>query len=521
VQKPEKLLRCAIYTRVSTDAGLGQEFNSLDAQCEAAAAFVKSQAHEGWCLSGPAYSDGGFSGGSLERPALQKLLEAIRSGHIDIVLVYKVDRLTRSLADFAKLIELFDAHGVSFVSITQAFNTTNSMGRLTLNVLLSFAQFEREVTAERIRDKIAASKKNGIWMGGAVPLGYRVENRKLHVVSEEAATVRLIFEQYLELGSIIALAEKLRADGIRTRIRTRGTEMTGGIPFTAGPLTYLLRNRIYLGEIVHKGVSFRGDHAPILCASTFDAVQEKLVENRVCRKRRAGSSKALLLGKLFDDRGNVMTPRHTQKGAKRYAYYTSRAFIEGRGNQAGSVARVAADDIEPTLIEGLVGQLRLVAPYDTAPSSVVEQFVERVIVRTGALDILLKGNAAAEKASLSIPWNRRPAKPRRTVILSDPGILPRPVKARDRRALILAIAKGRTWLKELSTGKIANIEAIAKREKRSARSINMTLGLAFLAPDLVAAAMDGTLPRGIGITNLCNLPTLWDEQRAKISKRND
>src|SRR5208283_3411192 len=243
-------LRCAVYTRVSTDHGLEQDFNSLDAQREACAAYVRSQAHEGWVPAHGRYDDGGYSGASLDRPALQALLDAVRQRKVDVIVVYKVDRLTRSLADFAKLVELFDAHGVSFISITQSFNTTTSMGRLTLNMLLSFAQFEREVTGERIRDKIAASKKKGIWVGGVVPLGYRVVDRKLLVDEPEGETVRFIFKRYLDLGSLGALIHDLRRKGILTRVRTLATgRVVGGVAFTRGPLAYLLRNRMYLGEI--------------------------------------------------------------------------------------------------------------------------------------------------------------------------------------------------------------------------------------------------------------------------------
>ena len=260
-----KRLRCAVYTRVSTDHGLEQEFNSLDAQREAARAYIKSQAHEGWTAVRDSFDDGGFSGGSLDRPALQLLLDAIRARRIDVVVVYKVDRLTRSLADFAKLVELFDAHGVSFVSVTQSFNTTTSMGRLTLNVLLSFAQFEREVTSERIRDKIAASKRRGLWVGGPVPLGYAAQNKKLVVVEEEAERVRLIFQLYLELGSLGRLLPELRRRGVVTKRRElAGGRVIGGIPFTRGPLAYLLRNRFYLGEVVYRGKVSQGEHAAIL-----------------------------------------------------------------------------------------------------------------------------------------------------------------------------------------------------------------------------------------------------------------
>ncbi len=273
--KPTKRVRCAVYTRVSTEYGLDQEFNSLDAQQEAAEAYVRSQAHDGWTLVRTRYDDGGYSGGSTERPALQRLLSDIRDRKIDIIVVYKVDRLTRSLADFAKLVELFDAHGVSFVSVTQQFNTTSSMGRLTLNVLLSFAQFEREVTSERIRDKIGASKRKGIWVGGMVPLGYVSRDKKLVIDEDEAERVRTIFRRYLEVGSIGRLLTDLRDRGIVTKIRHLSNGRTiGGIPFTRGPLAYLLRNRFYIGEVVFKGEVCPAEHPPILDCDLFETVHK-------------------------------------------------------------------------------------------------------------------------------------------------------------------------------------------------------------------------------------------------------
>src|SRR6204780_4421925 len=333
-ERGKTALRCAIYTRVSTEHGLEQEFNSLDNQREASEAYVKSQAHEGWKLIRTHYDDGGYSGGSMERPALQKLLGDVRARRIDVIAVYKVDRLTRSLADFAKLVELFDAHQVSFVSVTQAFNTTTSMGRLTLNVLLSFAQFEREVTGERIRDKVAASKKKGIWMGGSIPLGYRVQDRKLLVVPEEAATVKMIFERYLALGSMLKLLEELRSKEITTKLRILTTGRTiGGIPFTQGPMGYLLGNRIYLGEIVHQGQSYPGEHEPILDRPLFEAVQNLRAENLVKYRAKQAASNALLLGRFFDDAGNVMSPTYSRKRGLRYRYYTSRALVEGRKSE--------------------------------------------------------------------------------------------------------------------------------------------------------------------------------------------
>src|SRR6202795_2583916 len=274
-------LRSAIYTRVSTDQGLEQDFNSLDAQREASEAYIKSQAHEGWRLIRDHYDDGGFSGGSMDRPALQKLLIDVEARRIDVIVVYKADRLTASLAAFAKLVETFDAHGVSFVSVTQSFNTTTSMGRLTLNVLLSFAQFEREVTGERIRDKIAASKKKGMWMGGVVPLGYRVEDRALHIVDDHAEIVGSFFRRYLETGSVVRLQRQLDADGVRLPVRIDGTgRSTGGGLFSRGHVYKLLSNPIYVGRIAHKGQVHEGQHEPIVSQDLWDGVQRGLRDHR-------------------------------------------------------------------------------------------------------------------------------------------------------------------------------------------------------------------------------------------------
>jgi site-specific DNA recombinase len=348
------LRRCAVYTRVSSDHGLEQDFNSLDAQREACAAYVRSQAHEGWVPAHGRYDDGGYSGASLDRPALQALLEEVRKRQIDVIVVYKVDRLTRSLADFAKLIELLDAHGVSFISITQSFNTTTSMGRLTLNMLLSFAQFEREVTGERIRDKIAASKKKGLWVGGVVPLGYKVVDRKLVIDEAEAPIVRLIFERYCALGSMIALMRELHEREVVTRLRTLSSGRTiGGIAFTKGPLAYLLKNRMYRGEINHGQSSYRGEHPAIVDKAVFDKTQEILAHNAAARGYSQSRSQALLVGRLYDDRGHRMTPSFAVKRGVRYRYYVSRAVTEGRNDLAGLMARVPAIDVEEAVLDVL------------------------------------------------------------------------------------------------------------------------------------------------------------------------
>ncbi|MGB8901516.1 MAG: recombinase family protein [Methylocella sp.] len=354
-----KILRCAIYTRKSTEHNLDLEFNSLDAQREACEAYIKSQAHEGWRLVPDRYDDGGLSGASLDHPALQDLLADVRAGKIDTVVVYKVDRLTRSLADFAKLVELFDQHGVSFVSITQSFNTTSSMGRLTLNVLLSFAQFEREVIGERVRVKIAASKRKGLWVGGPVPLGYRCLDKKLEIVPEEAETVRTIFSLYLELGSMGALIAELDRRCIRTKVNgRRDGRQSGGIRFGVGPLAHLLKNRFYTGEVTYRGEVHRGEHEPILSRDLFEAVQEKLAANAIARQVRLRGSAALLTGRLFDDRGNRMSPTHANKKGARYRYYVSQALLQNRKAEAGSIARVPAPETE-TCATASAGTLQL------------------------------------------------------------------------------------------------------------------------------------------------------------------
>jgi DNA invertase Pin-like site-specific DNA recombinase len=342
-------LRCAVYTRKSSEEGLEQEFNSLHAQREACESYIASQRSVGWVLIRDQYDDGGISGGTLERPALKQLLADIEDGLIDVVVVYKIDRLSRSLMDFSKLVEIFDRNGVTFVSVTQSFNTTTSMGRLTLNILLSFAQFEREVTAERIRDKIRASRQKGMWMGGIVPLGYRVDNRKLVIEETEAATVRMIFERFVTIGSATVLAKTLAAEGVRTR-RSKLIDK--------GYLYKLLNNRVYIGEAVHKGKSYPGEHQPIIGRALWDKVHAILTESP--RKRAArtrADTPALLKGLLFGPDGAAFSPTHTKKGGKLYRYYVSQSVLK-RGADACPIARVPAAEVEMAVIDQLRGLLR-------------------------------------------------------------------------------------------------------------------------------------------------------------------
>ena len=342
-------LRCAVYTRKSSEEGLDMEFNSLDAQRESCQAYVASQKAEGWVAVNDRYDDGGFSGGNLDRPALKRLLVDIEEGLVDIVVVYKIDRLSRSLMDFAKLVEVFDRKGVTFVSVTQSFNTTTSMGRLTLNVLLSFAQFEREVIGERIRDKFAASRKKGMWMGGFVPLGYRVENRKLHVEESEAATVRMIFERFVKVGSATVLTRMLAEERVTTR---------SGKPIDKGFLYKLLNNRVYIGEAVHKGTSYPGEHEAIIGKTLWDKVHSIMQERpRTRAAHTRAQTPALLKGLIFGPTGRAMSPTHTRKGGRLYRYYVSQTVLK-HGPEACPVRRVAAAEIEAAVMEQLRGILR-------------------------------------------------------------------------------------------------------------------------------------------------------------------
>ena len=524
-----KRLRCAIYTRVSTEQGLEQDFNSLDAQREAAEAYIKSQAHEGWVLVKTHYDDGGFSGGSMDRPALQRLLGDVQAGSVDVVVVYKVDRLTRSLADFAKLVELFDARSVSFVSVTQAFNTTTSMGRLTLNVLLSFAQFEREVTSERIRDKIAASKRRGLWVGGMVPLGYESRDKKLVLNEEEAERVRLIFRRYLELASLGKLMEELRERGIVTKVRHLSNGRTiGGISFTRGSLAYLLRNRFYIGEVRYRGEVCLAQHTAILDRDLFEAVQQTLSSQHCESPRPRGPSGALLLGRLYDDAGNRMTPAHANKGGVRYRYYVSSALSQGR--PTGSVTRVSAHEIEAAVVRAL--RERYPEQDAVDDRTVITGSVDRIVLRDAALDITLltdtesatdavdcpenEGNCSAPAPALTVSWKRSAARRRREIIVSNGSEDARPIRAETRATLVRSIAVGRRWLQEIVDGSASGPDEIAARESCSRRHVMMMISLAFLAPDLVATAMHGRLTRGIGVTRLIDAPIEWSRQRCML-----
>ena len=554
-----KRVRCAIYTRKSSEEGLEQDFNSLDAQREACAAYVASQASEGWRLLPAYYDDGGLSGGTLERPALQRLLGDVAAGQVDIIVVYKVDRLTRSLLDFAQLVEALDKAGTSFVSVTQSFNTTTSMGRLTLNMLLSFAQFEREVTAERIRDKIAASKAKGMWMGGTPPLGYRPDGRSLAIVEEHAAIVREIFRRYLELGNVRRLAEQLAGEGIRVPRRQRQSGAAfGDVAFTRGQLYALLKNAIYTGMIVHKGTVYPGKHLPIIAQEQWDAVQRLLAAHVQGQRRRRTANQSLLVGKIIDGAGEPLIATHANKqvankaeaGKLRYRYYVSKA---AHYDAAPGGLRIPAREIEG-LVTGRIAALfeDPLALIDRARLEVSPAHLPGVIQRGAELALTLKGSRVHEIAALvqqvrvaaghieidvhtgklaellgTAPLAQSPP----PLTLSEPihltrtGRVVRLVDGRGKPAVSAApdpslttmLITARRWWAQLAQGQI-KVQTLAIQEDVTASWITRVVRLAFLAPPVVEAVLSDQLRAEALSSALLQpgaVPACWQEQQAR------
>ncbi len=547
-------LRCAVYTRKSSEEGLEQEFNSLDAQREACEAYVASQRHEGWWLLRDRYDDGGFSGGSMERPALQKLLADIDAGKIDVVVVYKVDRLTRALSDFARIVELFDRHKVSFVSVTEAFNTTTSMGRLTLNVLLSFAQFEREVTGERIRDKIAASKRKGMWMGGQPSLGYDVKDRKLVVNEAEAATVRHIFRRYLDLHSVRDLKAELDAAGMISKQRKAADGSPyGAQPFSAGALYAMLQNRIYVGEIVHKGAAYTGEHQPIVDAALFADVQATLAGNRIERVSRHEREPSLLTGLLYDADGERLTPSYALKKGARYRYYVSRHLIAGAkretrgmrlpaaGIEALVETRIAALLTDPAelasvaalyddhagLIAAAFGRAKSWPNLTSADKSqALQAFVSRITVLADRVELTIHPDRLAA-------WIRGDLAARSSEDHDAPVIITAAVRLQQRgqemrlvfgsehelppshAALVRVLARAHT-IKHRLFDLGSTIEEVAQAEDLIPSYITRLVRLAFLAPDVTGSILSGRHDPELTVTRLMadtRLPLDWSEQR--------
>jgi site-specific DNA recombinase len=516
-----KRQRCAIYTRKSTEHNLDLAFNSLDAQREACEAYIKSQAHEGWVLVRDRFDDGGLSGASLERPALQDLLNKVRARQLEIVVVYKVDRLTRSLADFAKLVEVFDEHDVSFVSVTQSFNTTSSMGRLTLNVLLSFAQFEREVIGERVRDKIAASKRKGIWVGGPVPLGYRSVDKKLDVVPEEADLVRTIYEGYLRLGSIGSLAASLNAEGIKPKPRRLADGRTvAAACYRVGALAHLLKSRFYIGEVVYRGEIHPGEHKPILDRALFDAVQTRLKEHAVVRSAVRSSSRSLLAGRIFDDRGNPMTPTHANKKGVRYRYYVSHVLLQGQASEAGSIARISAPDVEALIANAL--RQNIEADHEASDRKIIEENLGRATVSRDQITITLR-RAGSEDAANNQYDVRTLLVPFRATLPLRKGISHTPwggqtMDEAARSALLMAIARSKAWVDTILKDPATDIGKIAKRENLAERHVRFLAPLAYLSPRVIQAIAEGRARADLTVTRLArNLPLTWAEQEEQLS----
>lgn len=549
MRKEGRPIRCAIYTRKSTDEGLDKAFNSLDAQREACAAYIMSQQHEGWVLLPELYDDGGFSGGSMNRPALRQLMADVKSGKVDVVVVYKIDRLTRSLADFAKIVDVLDDAEASFVSVTQAFSTTTSMGRLTLNVLLSFAQFEREVGAERIRDKVAASKAKGMWMGGGVPLGYEVADRKLVIMPEEAATVRHIMERYLEVSSIRALVHELEDEGIVSKRRTsRSGRTAGGYPFRRGALLWLLRNPLYVGQVKHKDKVYPGEHEAIVSRELFDAVQEKMA--RQASKGSAGGPYrrvALLAGMIRDNRGRPMSPVHTRNHGQRYTYYASNMnddhaapalrlpageleisiktaiadWIENSGHLADMVTGLPADEKRRLFELGTeVARTIRLASINVARRQFAKLAVHvsvsfdeaRATFNAGALCSEAGLDEQEKQIELVIPTAHESYGHEPRLRLEPPaGSAPAPD-----RALIELLGRSVAARDELLAMTEAGASAIPVTRLRH---LQRTARLSYLDPSIIRAILGGTQPKRMlarGLWRMADLPLDWAEQRTML-----
>jgi site-specific DNA recombinase len=512
-----KPVRCATYTRKSTEHGLELEFNSLDAQRDACEAYIKSQALQGWKALPQHYDDPAYSGGNLDRPALQQLLKDIDAGRIDVIVVYKIDRLTRSLADFAKLVEAFDAKSISFVAVTQQFNTTTSMGRLTLNVLLSFAQFERELSSERVRDKVAASRRKGKWTGGTVPLGYDAKDKKLVINKTEAATVRYIFQRYLEVKSFGKLVADLDAKGIVTKRRdTKVKKFNGEIPFTYGPLAYFLKNRLYIGETGHKDKWFPGEHAAIVDRKTFDRVQQLLGSKSEGRKARRTASEALLMGRLYDDRGNRMSPSFSAKNGVRYRFYVSSALLRGQKGEVGSVGRVPAAEIESAVRAALSVQVGQGPKASDGLPDPLERVEHVVVARDQLLISLIRSSDAGDiddsNSEMRIPWSSNNRAPTRTVESDGEN------DGSHNEGLIQSVVRAHAWKHALLDGTHDSVEMLAEANRLHPKVVRQALRLAFLSPDVTSGILEGRQPKGLSLAQIPKLlPLSWTKHRPLLS----
>ena len=525
--------RCAIYTRKSHEEGLDQEYNSLDAQGDACEAYIKSQAHEGWKLIRRHYVDGGYSGGNLNRPGLKELLNDVQKGKVDVIVVYKIDRLTRSLMDFSKIMDVLDASEASFAAVTQHFNTTTSMGRLTLNVLLSFAQFEREVTGERIRDKFAASKKKGMWMGGTIPLGYDVVDRKLVVNIEESKRVNLIFERYLACGNVTDLVQELDRKHIRNKqwISRKGN-VCGGTPFQRGPMYGILQNKLYLGKIDFKGEVYDGEHEAIVSTELWDAVQKQLSKNRKIHTDAKAKRKTKLLdGFLFDSHGNSLIPTYSvKKGNRRYPYYVSAPFVGCRKN-GNKVVRIPAEAIEG-LVQDRVATIseheqpeitRAILVKLLRKVTVQKNFVE-IEVNHGMSGINLDAVRARgdevvlQESHALIRINATLRKRDRKVAFITTGGYDAADAGKPDPVLTKNVVIAWKWRQLLDTGEYHSIRELCRGEKQSEGYVRRLLPLSYLAPDIVDSILDGNQPPSLDLKHVttAQLPLSWKQQRTLL-----
>jgi DNA invertase Pin-like site-specific DNA recombinase len=565
------VIRCAIYTRKSSEEGLEQSFNSLDAQRESSEAFILSQRQEGWRVVPTRYDDGGYSGGNMERPALKRLLEDVEAKKVNVIVVYKVDRLTRSLSDFAKIVEALDARGVSFVSVTQQFNTTSSMGRLTLNILLSFAQFEREVTGERIRDKIAASKRKGMWMGGLVPLGYNLEGRKLVPNVKESELICKIFSLYVNLGCVSKLAIQLNREKVRSKVWvTRTGARLGGVAFARGALYALLRNRLYIGEIRHRHQWYPGEHKGVVPRELWDKVQAQLNSNLKTRRKRAREqSSSLLTGLVEDAAGNRFTPSFTIKRGRRYRYYVSQLAIKNTAGQPDGPTRVPAHELEGRVTEKLLAFLKSDADVfdrlgaeDESPASIknlvvaakklasrlpslpsddlrdlLTGFLRRVVIQENCIEVkcsrkdlrLLLENGG--KALASSQGVRKPVDANDLISLTieakskrcggEVHLVVPPnsnVSVRNPKpSLIKALARARGWYEKVIQGDAPDMRSLARQAALTERYVGKVFGCALLAPDIIESILEGRQPQDLNFEKLCqHVPQSWAEQRDRF-----
>lgn len=552
-----KTVRCAIYTRKSTEDGLEQDFNSLDAQREASLAYIKSQHHEGWRAIKKMYDDGGISGATLNRPAIKQLIKDVETGQIDTVVVYKVDRLTRSLADFSKLIELFDKHNVSFVSVTQQFNTTSSMGRLTLNVLLSFAQFEREITSERIRDKIAASKKKGMWMGGLPPIGYDIQEKKLVINETEAKTVRQIYSLYLELENVRLVKEECDRFSIRTKVRYYGDKKKGGTRLSRGHLYSLLKNPLYVGKVKYKNELYDGQHDAIIDLALWEDVQNILNSHAIDRKRDYNQTQInLLRGMIYDEDKNLLKTNYTIKGGKKYRYYI--AEVKGGWRIPAITLECAVDKIIRDWLNNEQKLYKLFVPLLENRSDLYQSIInaaqtfaeeirqmdlckkektfknliKQIYINKKNITLSLSSQEMFERLQISDHKNQFDET--EVISITSPHtmkqrgiekkiILPGENKTNKDPKLMALVARSHRWFQNLKDGQVKNIVEIAAKENIDDGDVSRFIQFAFLSPEIVTSIFEGKQPADLTsekLKRLGSLPHSWSEQKSRLGYQN-